>query len=447
MAFEEHLRIIKQGVEAWNQWRKDDSTIPNLCWSDLRGADLHGADLHDVDLKNSKLIGADLHGADLRGSILSDAYLSRADLRWAKMNGAYLTEADLTEANLSWAYLSGAALDEANLHGAELNGAYLYGAELRWANLSGAYLNRASLDGAYLIEADLHSASLIGAKMFGAKLHHANLCGANLQWADLSEANLCGAELNGANLFEAKLYDANLHWANLCEANLHKANLTCIQLVETKIEGAKFTDSRVYGISAWRLEGLPKDQSNLIITRYGEPVITVDNLEVAQFIYLLLHGPKIRDVIDTIAKKAVLILGRFDETQKPVLEAIRSELRKYDYLPILFDWDKPASQDLLETVSTLAHLSRFVIADITNAKSIPAELVSIVPALPSVAVQPLMLRSDYEYALFDHIRRYPWVLDVYLYDNQDMLLTNLKEHVIDPAEAKTRKLIPPAANR
>ena len=37
------------------------------------------------------------------------------------------------------------------------------------------------------------------------------------------------------------------------------------------------------------------------------PRFTVDNIEVAQFIYLLLHNQKIRDVIDTITSKTVLI--------------------------------------------------------------------------------------------------------------------------------------------
>ena len=36
----------------------------------------------------------------------------------------------------------------------------------------------------------------------------------------------------------------------------------------------------------------------LVITRWDEPTITVDNIEVAQFIYLMLHNQKIRDVID-----------------------------------------------------------------------------------------------------------------------------------------------------
>src|SRR5436305_12152586 len=87
--------------------------------------------------------------------------------------------------------------------------------------------------------------------------------------------------------------------------------------------------------------------------------------------YLLLNNPKIRDVIDTIAKKAVLILGRFTPERKAVLDALREELRIHGYLPILFDFDKPGSQDLTETVSTLAHLSRFIIVDLTGPSSVP----------------------------------------------------------------------------
>ena len=49
----------------------------------------------------------------------------------------------------------------------------------------------------------------------------------------------------------------------------------------------------------------------MTITTAREPEITVDNIEVAQFVYLLLHNQKIRDVIDTFCKKVVLILGRF----------------------------------------------------------------------------------------------------------------------------------------
>ena len=118
------------------------------------------------------------------------------------------------------------------------------------------------------------------------------------------------------------------------------------------------TGCLVYGVSAWDLNLAGTKQLNLVITERDEPVITVDNLEVAQFIYLLLHNEKIREVIDTITSKAVLILGRFTPDRKVVLDAIRESLRQRNYLPILFDFEKPASRDLTETISTLAHIAR-----------------------------------------------------------------------------------------
>ena len=50
-----------------------------------------------------------------------------------------------------------------------------------------------------------------------------------------------------------------------------------------------------------------------------------------------------------------------------------------DYLPILFDFEKPSSQTTVETIATLAHMARFVIADLTNAKSVLQELQAVVP--------------------------------------------------------------------
>ena len=376
MANPEHLAKVKEGVQAWNQWRKQYPYIR--------------PDLSEADLSKAKLYDADLREADLR----------EADLR----------EADLRQANLF----------AANLHGANLSAA-----KLGMANLSVADLSRADLGGAALIAADLS-----GAKLSEAKLSEAKLGGTDLSGANLSGAHLVGADLSGADLSVADLSGADLSGANLLSATL----------VNTNLEGANLTGCRVYGISAWnvRLEGAM--QSNLVITPFYESPIQVDNLEVAQFIYLLLNNEKIRSVIDTITSKVVLILGRFTPERKVVLDSIRDELRKRDYLPVLFDFEKPASRDLTETISTLAHMARFVIADITDAKSIPQELMAIVPNMPSVPVQPLLLASQQEYGMFEHFRNYPWVLKEVLYDDQQTLLAELSGKVIAPAEAKAKEL-------
>ena len=371
MANPEHLAKLKEGVDAWNQWRKQRPTFE---------PDLSGAGLGRANLGGASLVRADFSGANL-----SEAYLSRANFNGANLRGANLNTADLT----------GAYLGAADLSGAYLREAHLCGADLRAANLS---------------ETDLFGADLSMAKLYGA--------------------NLSGADLFGADLSKAELYRANLRGADLTRATL----------INTNLEGANLTACKVYGISAWNLKLEGAIQANLVITPPGESPIQVDNLEVAQFIYLLLNNQKIRSVIDTITSKVVLILGRFTPERKVVLDAIRDELRKRDYLPVLFDFEKPASRNLTETISTLAHMARFVIADITDAKSIPQELMAIVPNMPSVPVQPLLLASQQEYGMFEHFRNYPWVLKEVLYDDQQTLLAELSEKVIAPAEAKAKEL-------
>src|SRR5205809_2232623 len=136
------------------------------------------------------------------------------------------------------------------------------------------------------------------------------------------------------------------------------------------MRNATLTGCSIFGISAWGVEVEGAIQDSLVITPANEPTITVDNLEVAQFIYLILNNKKIRDVIDTITSKVVLILGRFTLERKAVLDAIREELRKRDYLPILFDFEKPRGRDTDETITLLARMARFVIADISEAKSV-----------------------------------------------------------------------------
>jgi uncharacterized protein YjbI with pentapeptide repeats len=381
MANEKQLAILRQGVDAWNAWRLENPRTH----IDLREADLSGAIKNKIDLSRINLSGANLHKINF----------SNTKLHKANLSGAKLTEADLRRADLN----------EANL---------------RRANLSEIKLQKAVLPRAVLLMANLYKADLSG-----AKLVRATLSGAILNNANLTGANLSGATLNGADLTHANLLEANLSGANLSEANF---------------EGANLTDCNIYAISAWGLTLRETIQKDLVITPRGQPKVTVDNIEVAQFIYLLLHNEKIREIINTITSKVVLILGSFTEERKAVLDAIREELRKYDYVPVLFDFDKPDNRDLTETVTTLARMARFIIADITDPMSIPLELHAIIPDL-AVPVQPLLKEGSTEFSMFRDLRRkYHWVLQVHIYRDTSDLLLLLGEKVIDPAEEKAREL-------
>ncbi len=96
MANPEHLEILKQGVEQWNAWRKDDPSVqPDLC-------------------------GADLRGKKLRSINLSDSNLSKSDLRDANLRHADLSRAKLDGARLYRTYISNARLDETSFKGTRL---------------------------------------------------------------------------------------------------------------------------------------------------------------------------------------------------------------------------------------------------------------------------------------------------------------------------------------
>lgn len=249
------------------------------------------------------------------------------------------------------------------------------------------------------------------------------------------------ADLSYADLREANLLYANLYLTNLSRADLTDAQLGVTNMVRTNLEGANLSDCGVYGTSVWdvRLDGAK--QANLAVTPDYLPTIRVDNLQVVQFIYMLLSNEQIRHVIDTITSNVVLILGRFTDERKVVLDAIRDELRKRDFLPVLFDFQKPDSKDLTGTITTLANMARFVIADLTDPGSVPHELATIVPGTV-VPVQTILLNGQREYAMFaDLKRRYHWVLEPYRYDSQNSLLQHLEDGVIGPAETKATELV------
>jgi hypothetical protein len=325
----------------------------------------------------------------------------------------------LHEAILSGARLGRAKLDNADLTAARLDDADLGGADLRRADLGGADLRRVYLGGAYLIKA-----KLINADLRRAVLRGAHLIETRLDKAVLIRADLRAAEIRGTNL------DA---------ADLTEADLTGAAVLETTVEGTILSRAIVYGTAVWNLKGIPAKQQDLIITAEGEPVVTVDDLEVAQFIYLLLHNEKIRQVLDTITSKVVLILGRFTDERGEVLDRLRDELRNHNFSPVLFDFEVPADRDITETVTLLARMARFVIADLTDPRSIPQELQAFVPDV-AVPVQPIILAGQDPWAMFPDLRKYPWMLEPYVYDNLEGLLDNLTSRVINPADRKRNEL-------
>jgi len=115
-------------------------------------------------------------------------------------------------------------------------------------------------------------------------------------------------------------------------------------------------------------------------------------------------------------------------------------LREYNRLPIVFDFDRPIDKDFTETIKTLAGLSYFVIADVTNPKSSPLELQATVPDY-QIPFVPIIQEGEQPFSMMADLRqKYNWVLPTKSYDSIETLMLALKPGIIDPAVEMRNKL-------
>ena len=149
MANDEHVAILKKGVNAWNAWRDGNRDIRPF----LTGANLSEADLSKANLNVAHLNGAHLAGANLSGAHLNETHLNRAYLNKANLSGANLDEAHLDEAHLNGAHLNGAHLAGANLNEATLIDTDLTDADLTGCRIFGISAWRLKLEGAKQLDA------------------------------------------------------------------------------------------------------------------------------------------------------------------------------------------------------------------------------------------------------------------------------------------------------
>jgi hypothetical protein len=164
MANPEHLKILQQGVEVWNQWRDANSNVI----PELESANLSFANLSTANLSGANLVGAKLTAANLNCANMGSAQLTDADL-----SNAILIDADMRLSSLNAANLRFASLD-----GAQLQSANLYKANLRRTNLCNANLSKAELVEAMLIETTVRGTNFCGSIVGGTTFISVDLSGA-----------------------------------------------------------------------------------------------------------------------------------------------------------------------------------------------------------------------------------------------------------------------------
>jgi uncharacterized protein YjbI with pentapeptide repeats len=296
---------------------------------------------------------------------------------------------------------------------------------------------------------DLSSANFEGCILRGADLRGTSLAGADFSYADLTGADLRGASLIGSHGSNTTFHQAILLNADCRDTRFHNCDFEHACLNGADLRGARISDSLVYGIAAWGINSEKSEQGNLHITEFGlgdagiinSPMYqlpvntaTVDSIDLAVLLHLLTNYSNPASILNLLSTRIVLVLGRFTEERKRFLDKIRDTLRGTRYCPVMFDFVKPGNRTFTETVSTLAHLARFIIADISDAKIVIQELHRIVPMNPSVPVQPICYAGSDINVIIEDLRFYPWFLDVVRYSDSQVSIGSFEELVISKVE-------------
>ena len=154
MGNSQHVKWLREGVNAWNKRRIENPFNPDLQNEDISGLFdvehspllvkppvpvLKGIDLSDADLSGSVLENLDLSGSNFRNAILNNARLSGSSLIDSTFHHTHLNDAKLRLCNLAGTRFESTWLISADLWGSDLEGSDFFLCHLKDANL--AYAN------------------------------------------------------------------------------------------------------------------------------------------------------------------------------------------------------------------------------------------------------------------------------------------------------------------
>ncbi len=292
----------------------------------------------------------------------------------------------------------------------ELSGLDLSGAK----DLQNINLGNADLGYANFSDSEANKSKFEGSVADNANFDNADYRGASFRGTHLDKATFRSAKLEGTNFEEAQLLRADFTGANLAGADLSFA-----QTRETNFSGANLDGARVVGVHPDGCILKNTSQRNLVASAVGEPLMVVDGLVAANAIRLFRDGSITREALHGLMSKSVLFLGRFTPERKTRLDLLAEATRKLKCIPLINDFAQLENRTLNETTIALASISKFIVVDLTDPKSVPDEIAYIVPNFPSVIMVPIIEKGHQPHATFEHYRHMPWMANLIEYDKNE----------------------------
>ncbi len=259
-------------------------------------------------------------------------------------------------------------------------------------------INRVNFNGATVKNLSIVEAFAENVHFSGATIENTVFDG-----GDFSRADFSGATFRNTRFMKTILTGANFDDATFVNCNLDRVNLVGASFCVKEI-----TETVVYGIAAWDLRTSDTmKQSKLVIERTagfysdmiaaGDVPLMVDDIQMAQFVYYLSKNKTLQQMLTILSTRGVLLLGAFENGGLERLDRIRERLARHGYMTMIFNFNRPDSRSLEDTIGTMAGLAKFIVADVSG-PSVPQELKAILQKFkrPILAIGSYALLYDLE---------------------------------------------------
>lgn len=237
--------------------------------------------------------------------------------------------------------------------------------------------------------------------------------------------------LNNCTFNYCKFFKVDFIYASLIKSTFKECTLECLD---------------IYGANIWDIDIDENTTQKDIRIPYRQfkgkdsEILSIDDIQVGNIIYLLLDNSNYTRLLNQSKKKSVLLLGRFGDPLKEHLNELTKEVRNNGFSPIVFDFQAPNTLDLIEAIVLLSLLSKFIIVDLTEARSVPAELHAILSTL-TIPVVPIIKRHSEVFSTYTFTNKYSCVLPILIFDDiKDLSGSIFAKEIIEPADNLYNKI-------
>ena len=381
------------------------------------GEVVHDEDFSRLERQNIDVSAVTFLRCNFSYSTISDSILDGATFSHCPMDSVTIEHTSADDVGFESSDLQRARLRDVDVNGCRFRGGSLRNADLWLARFRNGEFRQTEMGWLTASGGSFDSVQFFDTELDGARFLSVGFRGASFE----------NVQLPHSVWSDIKLEDSRWRNVDLRHASFFRVNC----------DGASFENCNVFGLGVCELAGQLRRESRLLCGEGPDPLL-LNDLRFAPFLHELAYEDAFGRVVEALTAKFVLILGRFTDDRKPILDRLRRALRHFGYVPHLVDYD--CKQSWLHVVKTAAMCSRFVIADLTEPRSVPAEVVEILRLRETLIVAPIVQAGYDEPPIFGELRATGQLLTKYEYRDADVLIRHLATAVIEPCETTIERM-------